>query len=228
MLAEYMRWRKDGCKTEISREAAIVVLKNGYVEKEIDHNTKTLEAGVKFLDDIIKLKLEDRGQIVSVEEKTFRPLPSGIEYEAIIDLLIRTDDGLLIVDYKTKSLLPSSYFLHFPLNRQMRGYAWVSGADECSIIILHCVKSPQAYEHNFRYEPGEIDTWLIETDHTADRICTWINRVKAGEYKGHYLFPRAATKCQQFGCEYFKLCIQGNYETAVIDPSDYKPREERR
>jgi hypothetical protein len=231
MLAEYMKELRKQKPADQCKRIALDVLKEGYFNKQIEHQKKTLEAGAIFLTKVINLHLEDRGDIVSIEEKGSKPLPGGVNYEYIIDLSIQTPEGLLIVDYKTISIIGSSYFLHTLLDRQLRGYTWAVNAALSNKVMLHCVKDPEVYEHEQPYPEGEIDLWVEETDQTASRLCTWINRCKREPEAAHRIFPRAATmNCTQYmrQCKFFKLCSQGNYNDAVVDPSDYQPREERK
>jgi hypothetical protein len=235
-LATYFKALQDGFLINNARKLARDTLKNEFAAKDIEHKVKTLEAAVFFLNSVVDLNLQDEGDILSVEEMYTMRLPSGVIYRGKIDLLLGAGDGTIVIDWKTKGRLPSAYFHHISLDRQLKGYAMLASTKRCDLVILHCITKPQIYRHSSMYEEDELALWLEETNHISINIQTKLKFAQLYYNNGNFdeemptwnmLFPRAATVCQTWGCKFFTLCSQGRYEDAIIDIGIFKPKEPR-
>lgn len=194
-----------------------------------EHKSKSLTAGMKFIDKVAALELEKRGRIVLVEEMQEKKLTKDIIYRVKLDLLLESPEGVqTVIDFKTKGRLNTNYFYLSALDRQMKGYAWGANGTkpvDNNIIILHCVKLPMVYENQQSFTQNEIDLWLEETISICGIIQTNLSLMKKDKINANICFPRCSTSCQIYGCWAADLCMQGRLDEAQIDPGRYVSKD---
>ena len=113
-------------------------------------------------------KYDDDWEILDIEIDTICPLSNSVEWQGILDLVVRRSDGLVyFVDHKTtaKKVDSSYYSAGFDNSQQMTSYTWMGHmlyGDEFGGIIINAAQSTKTIPYKFARFPIVRDDWQLE------------------------------------------------------------------
>jgi len=234
----YSVWNETGSESK-AFEAAKSLLIEQYCDNQIEHTNKTIEAGLKFLRDVINFGLHRIGEVTPERKIEVSLIEVGglqVKYTGKIDLTVQTPKATHIYDFKTVSRFSSSYYIKMEMARQFTGYCWLSKTTQLGLIPLHCIQKPKAYAPYFLDYPTEfIAIWLEEIKSICHTILRKIRSLEqdnlTGLERANQIFPKSCSLCtdttKAWGCDYKELCQQGKFEDVIVDDMLFKEREEQ-
>lgn len=130
-----------------------------------------------------------------------------------IDLLVRSVNGLYVLDHKTTSLLGSTFYKQFELGQQPLGYVWAANkifGEMPNGFIVNVIywRPPRKNEamgrvefsrNMFNYQPSVIAEW--ETD-VMNSIADFVGNLQRGYFSGYRMWC-----VNKYGmCPYHEVC----------------------
>lgn len=154
-----------------------------------------------------------------------------------IDLVVKQDGGLWIVDHKTTSMGGSTVFDEFYISTQFKGYAYavqnLLGLPIRGVIInLLVCRRPTKTGKGFTFDRCTIPyhpDLIIEWQHTFPHlVLSWINYHIASSHTSHpsFAFPQQTSWCSgKYGrCSFYDICqLTPSHRQALIDSPFYVP-----
>lgn len=197
------------------RVAEIIDTSAFFEESELEDTArkiaKAMNIWVRTFGENDKLALK----VVGAELEIEAALPNGVVMQGRLDRVFKDDDDTIIVfDTKTTSWSPDSVLKKVELDDQFTLYTW--------LIHKKYGYQPVRFVPDIVYmrpttptvsRPGEIIRSAEQIEQVILGICGDFDRLKsrwqqylANDDAGEYLFPRHATVCSEFGCEYEDIC----------------------
>lgn len=165
--------------------------------------------------------------IVGVEVPLTAALPNGNVVTGLIDTLFRdkATDELIFKDTKTTSWAPESAHKKVEMGDQVTMYTWLihkTYGDKPLKMIPDIIylKPKMPTVHRFgevRRTKREVENFIYGLCHVTDRMVTDLKSYEENEAPPEYLFPRSATVCSEFGCEFEDIC-RGSFDEATPPP----------
>jgi len=167
---------------------------------------------------------DSQWEILGVEMPFIWPISSNLIWVGIIDLLVRTRGGqLLLADHKTTSLMTENWWHHRNPNHQYSGYIGAARAVlgmELSSLLVNAIgvtKNKTINESNFERRltsrsEKEIEKWIYE-------IQTWWDIVSL--CRDHQSWPRNPHYCNEWNrlCDYHIICTMSGIDYRTWEPS---------
>lgn len=231
--AWYYRAIQEGKEDTLAlMEEAIDVFMADFVAKDFSyHKQKNIEIGASLLFELFRTCAFVPHEIIAVERTYYRPIGTFL-YRGTIDLLVKRNGRLIVIDHKTVGRLSSNTALKWKLRRQFAGYLWLVGTNELTANVLHTVQKPQVLPLPFLFSNTALNRWHRQTLHICHDIIWRTQQYEAIRANGRALefsripdslFPRVGTKCQIYGCSYESLCLQDvPIQHVVVPREDFK------
>lgn len=209
-------------------EAAIDLFMSDFTAKDFPyHKQKNIEIGAELLKQLFSACAYWPHEIIAVERTYYQPIGTFL-YRGTIDLLVKRNGRLIVIDHKTVGRLSSNTALKWKLRRQFAGYLWLVGAKELTANVLHTVQKPEVLPLPFLFSTSALSRWRRQTLHICNSIMERTERYRIIEVNNllnasclpDSLFPRVGTKCQIYGCAYESLCLQDIPIQRVIVPKE--------
>jgi len=158
-------------------------------------------------------------------------LGHDVFYKGVIDLIVRDEGVVKIVDHKTTSMMGSGYFDEYILSAQMIGYCYSVGKLlklECNKVLINaiCTRKPtktgKGIEFNRdtkTYTPDELHEWEFNTLKEAELIL---------QAKSEGLYVQHKRNCVgKFGkCSFFDVCsVPAPSREYVLQSNLYKAKD---
>jgi hypothetical protein len=136
-------------------------------------------------------------------------------YIGKIDLIVRDEEGLWIVDHKTASMTGAQFWDHFDLGSQTIGYTWAAqqtlpdkkilGSILNAFVVRRPTKTGKTFEFDrkkYRYRSEHVAEWQVDTLQLCAEILF---------YLGQGYFPKRTQCCIKYRpygkCEYHDVCM---------------------
>lgn len=221
---------QDGdCDGQDATENAIDLFVSDFTAKNFEyHKQKNIEIGAELLKQLSSICCYAPHEIIAVERTYYKPIGTFL-YRGTVDLLVKRNGRLTVIDHKTVGRLSSNTALKWKLRRQFAGYLWLIGANELTANVLHTVQKPEVLSLPFLFSNTALNRWRCQTLHICNDIIWRTQQYEAIKANGSALkfsrmpdslFPRVGTKCQIYGCAYESLCLQDVPIQYVIVPRE--------
>ena len=143
-------------------------------------------------------------------------LPNGRVVSGLVDQLFRdnTDGHFILKDTKTTSWGPETAHKKVEQNDQVTMYTWLIQKQYGFVPVemipdIMYMKPRVPTCHRFgsiHRSPSDIETFIWGLCHDTDQMVRDLGMYWDGCAPPEYLFPRNATVCSEFGCEYESIC----------------------
>lgn len=226
-------------------EAVKQWFKNNFMGIESE-KVKTPANGLKLLDEYYFYSFNNQSDISDSKlevldiEKVDSIKIDNIEYIVKIDLIVRANSGIYVLDHKTTKSIPYNYFYQFDPNSQVTGYCYYvkQKYGQCSGCIVNAL-SMGYREKAYKGEPAGF--WLKPVRDIINRtneqyedfkvnLIQWVDRLKQA-YDTN-IWPKNEGACHSFkGCGFKELCISCDDEQIkntlyeVYNPLEYLEEE---
>jgi len=152
-----------------------------FIEPEDDYRTRA--RAILTITEYMTMFPTDPFEVLHTELPYTLEEPDGFKYGGVIDLIVRWNGMVWILDHKSASRGGETFWAQFYLSPQMTGYTWagtllhgskITGALVNQLLIHRVKKSPieQFARRSFPYDDAHIAEWkqsVIDLYHEAHR-----------------------------------------------------------
>lgn len=220
-------------------EEAKQAFREGYTGIETD-KIKTPAHGEKLIDEYVKYwqsspsELADKNFTVLAVEQVDKYQVGAVTYVVKIDLIVKNNAGIWIVDHKTSTKLPYNYFYQFSPNMQVSGYCNYAQHKfgQCSGMIINLITVGYR-ENKYKGEPAGFHCQFVRdiVNRTPDQLKDfeyqvnhWCAKLDEDIVKNRWLRNEGA--CHNFkGCAYKELCV--SCDDSEIQSSLYEVKDNK-
>lgn len=163
-------------------------------------------------------------------------LPNGLIVSGNLDVVFRRNgsDVIVLKDTKTTSWSPESAHKKVELNDQVTMYTWLLQKHYGDVPIemipdIIYLKPRVPTVHRFgsiRRSKQDVETFIFGLCHDTMMLLDTLELYELNDAPPEYLFPRNATVCSEFGCEYEDIC-RAKFDEATPPPLTGFAQEER-
>ena len=224
-IKDFSIWELDAVDNlKMFQDEAVKVFQNKFLELDLpEDKIKNMENGVKSLTEYFldEGKWSWNGEIVMVEE----PI-SCEDFTGKIDLMIKQDDTLIIIDHKTTGWSGKNDQKKWGQARGLTGYHWlgerIKKEYECNKVQSMVNMFYIGAEPDYCKIPMSYSEWQLKEWEKGTRY--WIERIK--ESKRENFWAKAGSRCQMpRGCEFQVLCEQNKRIEELVIPGIFRKKE---
>jgi len=157
------------------------------------------DQGIKLLEMYLYESQGDNWEVVATEQEFFYKLESGVELSGIIDLIVKDNEGYLVVDHKTLSQRMDGGYAQ--VDNQLTGY--IVGANSLGFktdrAMFNCL---------LKHKQPKLDRiYTMRTDEQIDSFLQDMDDVIQAIRQGHK-YRSISRDCVY--CEYYDYCLKGD------------------